>query len=253
MKTASSHFEKSILALHGFTGCGKDFDALRAFFPKCAWETPDLHAPDAPKTFSALLENLEMRFEKMNPALPRILLGYSMGGRLALHLAFALLRKKRFRKHDRLVLISASPGLKTESERAARRERDSELAKKILSAPNAETFYEFWQNVPLIAPQKKMPEPWRSRLLESRKHADKTRWAQALENWGTGTLPPLWENLCHLNVNTILISGESDEKFSRIADEMRTLLPRSRLLKIPDAGHAPHLENLNPEIFRNAL
>lgn len=246
-------FNKSVLALHGFTGCGNDFARLRENFPHVIWDAPNLHAPDAPKPFSALLENLEIRFERMNPALPRILLGYSMGGRIALHLAFALLQKKRFRPQDRLVLISASPGLKTDSERAERQARDAELSKKILAAPSAESFYAFWQNVPLIAPQKNMPEPWRSRLLESRKRADKTRWAQALEHWGTGTLPPLWENLCRLDLDTILICGETDEKFSRIATEMHALLPRSRILQIPGAGHAPHLENLNPEIFRDAL
>lgn len=246
-------FNKSVLALHGFTGCGDDFARLRKNFPQALWDTPDLHANDTPKSFSALLENLETRFEKMNPALPRILLGYSMGGRIALHLAFVLSQKNHFRPQDRLVLISASPGLKTETERVARREHDAELAKKILASPSSENFYATWQNIPLIAPQKNMPEPWRSRLLESRKRADKTRWAQALEHWGTGTLPPLWENLRNLSTDTILICGKNDEKFSRIAAEMHVLLPRSRVLQIPGAGHAPHLENLNPEIFPDAL
>lgn len=253
MQPTSPYFKKSVLALHGFTGCGSDFARLRESFPQSIWDTPDLHVSDVPKTFSDLLENLESRFEKTAPALPRILLGYSMGGRIALHLAFRLLQKKRFRPQDRLVLISASPGLKTEAERAERRKRDAELAKKILSASSAEKFYEFWQNIPLIVPQENMPEPWRSRLLESRKYADKTLWAQSLENWGTGTLPSLWENLRYLSTNTILICGENDEKFSRIAAEMHALLPNSRVLQIPGAGHAPHLENLNPEIFRDAL
>lgn len=234
--------EKSILALHGFTGCGADFDCLREGLPRTHWDTPDLHASETPEAFPELLAMLIRRFEHLPAQLPRILLGYSMGGRIALHVAQALLRENRWRPQDKLVLISASPGLKTDAERHARRERDAALAAKILAAPSAEAFYAFWQTVPLIATQKTMPEPWRSRLLESRKNADKTHWAQSLKHFGTGTLSSLWDGLCNFNADTMLIFGENDAKFSAIARSMHAELPHSQLYAIPRCGHAPHLE-----------
>lgn len=239
----TSHSGKSILALHGFTGCGADFDCLRDGSMQTHWVTPDLHGVDAPKAFPDLIQWLVAHFENLATNAPRVLLGYSMGGRIALHLAWILLREKRFRPQDRLILISASPGLKNEAERCTRRAQDSALADKILAAPSAEDFYAFWKTIPLIASQDSMPEPWRSRLLNSRKLADKTRWAQALKDFGTGTLPSLWEKLEDLDIETLLIYGENDAKFSAIAREMHAVLPRSRLCEIPHCAHAPHLES----------
>lgn len=251
MKNATEKNKASVLALHGFTGCGNDFDSLRHFFPDTFFDTPNLHGNDVAKDFSTLLERLSERFKNLPDALPRILLGYSMGGRIALHLALKLSCENAFREGDSLVLISASPGLQSEAERAARREHDAQLAEKILAAPSAETFYAFWQNVPIIATQKNIPEPWKSRILSNRAKADKTAWADALVKYGTGTLPPLRNQLGKIACETILICGERDSKFSQIADAMHKALPRSRILKIPHCGHAPHLEN--PDLFKRAF
>ncbi len=243
--------QASVLALHGFTGCGKDFDCLRDAYPDVFFDTPDLHDAAIPENFPSLLALLEARFEALPKAKPRRLLGYSMGGRIALHLALQLARNGRFRKTDRLILISASPGLRSGEERKARLEHDAALARKILAAPDAAAFYAFWQTVPIIASQADIPEPWKSRILESRAAADKTLWARALETLGTGALPPLWDKLGDIRVETLLVCGENDDKFSRIAEAMHAGLPHSRLIKIPGCGHAPQLEN--PSAFKAGL
>lgn len=243
--------QASVLALHGFTGCGKDFDCMRHAFPDAFFDTPDLHAGDIPENFPSLLALLETRFERLPGTQPRILLGYSMGGRIALHLALRLARNGRFRKGDRLILISASPGLKSEEERKSRREHDAALARKILAATDAAAFYAFWRTVPIIASQANIPEPWNNRILENRAAADKTRWARSLEALGTGTLPPLWNELGEIDIETLLVCGENDAKFSQIAEAMHAALPHSRLVKIPGCGHTPQLEN--PEAFKAKL
>lgn len=247
----AEHIQASVLALHGFTGCGKDFDCMRHAFPDVYFDTPDLHAADIPEDFPGLLTLLEDRFEQLSKTQPRILLGYSMGGRIALHLALRLARNGRFRKGDRLILISASPGLKSEEERKSRREHDAALARKILAAPDAAAFYAFWRTVPIIASQANIPEPWNNRILENRAAADKTHWARSLETLGTGALPPLWDELGEINVETLLVCGENDAKFTQIAETMHAALPHSRLVKIPGCGHTPQLED--PDAFKAKL
>ena len=76
----------------------------------------------------------------------------------------------------------------------------------------------------------------------ARAAADKTLWARALAEIGTGALPPLWENLGEIDVETVLVCGAEDAKFSAVADAMRARLPRSRVVRVPACGHAPHLE-----------
>lgn len=226
----------SILALHGFTGAGEDFEYLKNHYAKnCFWDAPDL----PPFPLSALCKFLRERWEKL-AGTPRILLGYSMGGRIALHLA----REISWTPLDLLVLISASPGISDAQARAARRASDEVLAKKIETLASAEIFYAEWKKHPLIATQRRLPSPWRERLSARRAAADWRVWAAHLRLLGTGTLPPLWENLHEISAPKVtLVVGEEDAKFCAIAEKMRMKLPRSRVVVVPASGHSPHLEN----------
>lgn len=248
MNREMKKYAAAVLALHGFTGCGNDFDCVRHFFPDTFFDSPDLHGKDVRKDFPSLLDMLSERFERLSGNLPRVLLGYSMGGRIALHLALKLSRENALRKGDRLVLISASPGIADEAERRERQKSDTLLAEKIINAASAESFYAYWKTLPIIASQADIPEPWRTRILESRAIADKTNWANSLAIVGTGTLPPLWDELAEITCETFLVCGENDAKFSQIAERMSERMPDSRVIKIPHCGHAPHLEN--PQDFK---
>lgn len=231
-------FSSAVLALHGFTGAGADFEILREFLPAgTRFDAPDL----PPLALPQMLAFLRERWEKLAGAgTPRALLGYSMGGRIALHLA----REISWRAGDRLVLVSASPGLDDAREREARRRADEALAEKIEASASVEAFYAEWRKIPLIATQEKMPQPWRERLLARRAAADRLVWAAHLRLLGTGTLPPLWGALAEIAApETLLAVGENDEKFRRIADRMRSALPRSRVCVVPACGHSPHFEN----------
>ena len=234
------NFEKTescaVLALHGFTGAGDDFEYLKTH---CAdgvrWDTPNLPAlPPA-----ELCAFLRSRWERL-AGTPRILLGYSMGGRIALHLAGEI----SWNAGDKLVLVSSSPGLATERERKERRAADEMSAKKIESAASAKLFYEEWRKQPLIATQSRLPSPWRERLLERRARADKSVWATHLRLLGTGTLPSLWGKLAEIPAPEILlIVGEEDMKFRGIAEKMAQEMPQVKMLVVTGSGHSPHLEN----------
>src|SRR5258708_3665465 len=97
-----------IYALHGVLGLASDWDFL-----KSRMHEHDFEAEDLWKSFSGT--DLKTWAEQKSQALihqtsqgsgPRILLGYSLGGRLAMHLLLA-----QPKLWDAAIFISANPGL----------------------------------------------------------------------------------------------------------------------------------------------
>ena len=163
------------------------------------------------------------------------LVGYSMGGRLALHAALAPALGPRV---QRLILIGASPGIADPAERSERRTADERLADD-LEGMTIEEFAERWAQTPVLAGQ--TPE------VAAAVHADRLRnqpvgLARALRGLGTGALPSLWDRLSGIRAPVTLVAGERDCKFRAIATEMAAGLPDANVAVIPGTGHAVHLE-----------
>jgi len=167
---------------------------------------------------------------------PAHLLGYSMGGRLALYLAVHY--PQRFKS---LILESSSPGLKTEAEREERRQRDNALADRI-EQDGIPAFVAFWESLALWDSQHQLSSEAHARLRQQRLKNTQVGLANSLRGMGTGVQPPLWENLLDLHLPTLLITGKLDKKFAGIAHEMAPLLPKANHITIPNAGHTLHLE-----------
>jgi 2-succinyl-6-hydroxy-2,4-cyclohexadiene-1-carboxylate synthase len=230
-----------ILALHGFTGGGLDFAPLAIELERqlVAPDLPghggsecpgDAHQYRMPRTVSrlvGLLDALDL------PRLP--LLGYSMGGRTALHLACA--HPDRF---SALVLVGATPGIRDADERTARRRSDDLLAASILKAGQA--FADSWEERPIIASQRRIAAPWGERMRQRRRASDPRGLAGSLRGMGTGRMGSLWTQLAGMPVPTLLITGQQDRKFGAIARDMLGLLPRATHVVVPSAGHCAHLE-----------
>lgn len=168
-----------------------------------------------------------------------IVLGYSMGGRIALHLAFT----GWFRA---LILESASPGLATDAEREARRASDADLADRI-ERDGIPAFVDYWGNIPLFASQQALPAEIRAAQRAQRLANSPLGLANSLRGVGTGVQASLWDKLASLNLPTLLITGALDTKFTTIAHQMADLLPAAQLHRIPAAGHTIHLEQ--PAVF----
>jgi 2-succinyl-6-hydroxy-2,4-cyclohexadiene-1-carboxylate synthase len=197
--------------------------ARPASFPACAAYVRAL-AGDPPDAIAVRAGDRAPRFT---------LCGYSMGGRIALYSALALAERV-----ERLVLVGASPGLADPSEREARRAADEALAARI-EAIGVEAFAREWGAQPLFAGQ---PE-----RVAAAAHADRLRntpagLAAALRGLGTGVMEPLWDRLGELAVPVTLVVGERDERFRAIGERMAAAIPDARLLVVPGAGHAAHLE-----------
>jgi 2-succinyl-6-hydroxy-2,4-cyclohexadiene-1-carboxylate synthase len=163
---------------------------------------------------------------------PGVLVGYSMGARMALHVALA-----HPQKVTALVLISGTPGLRTETERAARRNSDNELADHI-ELIGTEAFIDEWLALPMFAGLNSTNNGRVERLRNTA-----TGLADSLRYAGTGTQLSLWDNITQLQTPVHLISGERDEKFTELAQQMHSVIPQSTLNVIPHVGHTVHLEN----------
>lgn len=232
---------KRLVALHGFTGCGSDFRFLNVLLES----DRKLIAPDWPGhgTKSGLRDGSDYSLESHMQVIDEAtagesveLLGYSMGGRLALH--YALSRPERV---ARLILVGASPGLRTETERRERRAGDAALADFIRSQGVA-AFMRYWHGQTMFQTLQSLPDERLREIMASRGRNDPEGLALSLLHVGTGALPSLWERLHELKMPADLVTGAHDAKFASIGREMVTLIPRARLGEVDDAGHAVHLE-----------
>lgn len=233
----------TILALHGFTGSGADFGPLREALggERFGWILPDFmghgrsESPPVmdPYLLPALLHLVDKCRQLASDPTRIHLLGYSMGGRIALqYLARA--------GPLPCLLLSASPGLDDPEARRQRRQADRNLIDLRTDTP--ETFSERWENLPLISPQTRLAEPLASELRDRRRRNSLGGLNRALLASGTGTLPGLWARLPKLP-GCRCFHGEKDSKFGRLAESMHRLNPRFSVHQVKDSGHAPHLEN----------
>ncbi len=231
----------SILALHGFTGCGADFAPLAE---RCGgdWKCPNLpgHGSDPQMDCSpdAMVDFIDMQHSRLNVqhTTPSTLLGYSMGARAALLHAI-----RNPNVWDALILISPNPGIEDKSERALRHEADSILAERI-EHEGVEAFLDYWQNTPLIRSQQNAQATTREAMYVNRRQHKAGGLTNSLRQFGQGSFPNLWPDLKKLHLPTLLITGDADEKYTAIAQRMNCQLPKAIHQRINNSGHAPHLE-----------
>jgi 2-succinyl-6-hydroxy-2,4-cyclohexadiene-1-carboxylate synthase len=231
--------------LHGFTGSAATWKAhAEVFSRKFQVLAVDLHghglsdSPADPRRYSMehCAEDLIAILDYFGHKRAN-LLGYSMGGRVALH--FAINHPERVQS---LILESASPGLEDPQARIERRTDDEFMAQRI-EKEGLESFVEYWGNLPLFASQKRLPGEIREWVRFQRLQNDPRGLANSLRGLGTGTPEPLWDRLAGLDVPTLLIAGALDKKFTEIAKRMAALIPAAQLEIVPNVGHTVHLEN----------
>lgn len=172
-------------------------------------------------------------------------LGYSMGGRLALTAGC--------RVPDRianLVLVGASPGLRRAAERTGRRHMDEARARD-LERLGIAPFVDEWMKSPLFANEATLGSHHISLQRERRLANDPFALAASLRGAGTGSQKNLWPELSELNLRSLLITGELDEKFCGLATQMQARLPNATHCVLDAAGHAVHIER--PEAFADCV
>jgi 2-succinyl-6-hydroxy-2,4-cyclohexadiene-1-carboxylate synthase len=163
-----------------------------------------------------------------------ILVGYSMGGRIALYLAI------HFPEYfPGVILESTSPGLANQLERDRRIAKDSKLAEQLESLDFAD-FIQQWYSNPLFASLVKHPNY--PEAIARRLCNDPHQLAKSLRLIGLGTQPSLWKSLPEIQIPLLLIVGELDAKFIRINQMMANSCQQASLYKIDSTGHNVHFE-----------
>ena len=161
---------------------------------------------------------------------PSVLLGYSLGARVALHVVtgtdLAL---------HRLVVIGATGGIEDAEARRRRREADEATAEALEASGDVEGFIERWVGGPLFA-----------RLGGAAQTAERRRnsaagLASSLRLAGTGTQEPLWDRIPSLAVPLLALAGTDDDRFAAHAQRLTRTAPNGIASLIPGGGHAVHL------------
>ena len=249
-RTVNAPDETAVLFVHGFMGSSRDWEDLAG--AACAGRygiAVDLPGHGASVGLPAEAYIMAGASEGLARVLDAagarraVVVGYSMGGRVALH--FALHHPERCAG---LVLESASPGLASEAERAARRAVDAARAERMLGDFGA--FLDDWYRQPLFASLARR-EGLRERMTEARRRNDPAELAHVLRGMGTGEMPSLWERLPGLRVATLAVVGALDAKYVALARRMARASPDVTVAVVPEAGHNVHAER--PEAYLTHL
>ena len=209
-----------LLLVPGFTQTPSSWDGVRAHLPPdIAGEAIALAVPERP-SFAATVDALAGAGGR------GVWCGYSMGGRLALALALA---------HPDMVtalaLVSATPGIEDEHERAARVDADEQLA-RALERDGTAAFLDRWLAQPLFAD---VP-------ADAPGVQDRARWrpaelAHSLRTLGTGTMPSMWPRLDELKMPVLIVTGDADAKYTEIGDAMQARIANAARARVA-CGHA---------------
>lgn len=242
-----------LVLLHGFTGSAASWSGyIPAFAERFTTFAVDLigHGrSDSPRDaaryrMERCVADLIALFDHLGIDQATVL-GYSMGGRVALHLALAAPERV-----GRLILESASPGIADPTERGARIRADDALADAIEREGMA-AFVDCWERLPLFASQEVLSADVRQRQRDQRMGNNPIGLANSLRGMGAGAMEPVVARLAEISMPTLLIAGELDAKYVELARMMERVMPNARAVIVPAAGHTVHLEQ--PETFSAAV
>jgi 2-succinyl-6-hydroxy-2,4-cyclohexadiene-1-carboxylate synthase len=239
---------ESVVLLHGFSGTHRAWDGVAArlhserYLPRALdlpghGDAADVHGVGGEAiTFagcvSHVLDRAPQRF---------VLCGYSLGGRVALHVALAAPERVA-----RLVLVSTTAGIEDASERAQRSASDHRLADELESIP-FDSFIERWRTQPLFAAD---PAEVGALAREDQRRNRPEALAAVLRGVGSGEMEPLWDRLLELTMPVTVLVGDRDAKFLALGERMVALLPNAELVVAP-GGHGLPLEN--PEAVAHTI
>lgn len=220
-----------LIVLHGFTQTSRSWDPFIEYLDP-HWPVIRVDLPGHGRSDFADADLWRIADLVSTTCGRGVYLGYSMGGRVALHIALA-------HPHlvSQLVLIGSTPGIIDDTERADRRRTDDELASSI-ERDGVPAFIDRWLANPMFAGLPDDPTD-----VADRNRNTAAGLADSLRHAGTGTQEPLWNQLQNLQMPVTLIVGAEDHKFAAIGKDMAESIGSGATLHlIAGSGHTAHLE-----------
>lgn len=240
-----------VTLLHGFTQSGRSWNEIISRMPGgWMWIVPDLRGhgetrtpPGAVCTMDACLGDLEMLWDHLGVSRTH-LAGYSMGGRLALHVA-----ARRPERILSLLTIGTHAGL-DEDARDGRRRGDEALAARI-EKEGLEAFVDYWSALPLFAGLERRGPAFVAQIRAERMTNHIAGLACSLRGMGAGAMDPLWDELAQVTFPCTFVAGQLDHGYVSSARRLAATVPHGRVEIVPRAGHTVHQER--PEAFARVL
>ena len=240
-----------VTLLHGFTQSGSSWLETISRMPAgWMWIVPDLRGhgetrtrPGAPCSMDACAADLEMLWGHLGVARTH-LVGYSMGGRLALHVAA--------RRPDRilsLLTVGAHAGLEQEA-RGGRRHGDEALAERI-EKDGLEAFVDYWTNLALFAGLERRGPAFVAQIRAARMANHIAGLACSLRGMGAGAMEPVWDDLARVTFPCTFVAGQLDHGYVSSARRLASTVLHGRVEVVARAGHTVHQER--PEAFAHLL
>ena len=241
-----------LIMLHGFMGDSGIFDHLVPVLQKfCNPVTIDLigHGQtDAPTDIKRY--ELKNQINDINDLLGQLnlhtifLLGYSMGGRLALRVA--LNDSTLFRG---LILESTTYGIEDPVDKENRIKSDRDNANRILR--DFHTFVDTWNQNPLFAGAQPLKSETQQNLDSIQRRQRPHGLANSLIGFGSANMPAVRRQLGKITLPTLLLTGQQDVKYSTLGQEMCQHIPDCKHYILPGCGHRVHVDN--PELYVDAI
>ena len=240
-----------ITLLHGFTQSGRSWREVISKMPAgWKWIVPDLRGhgetqtrQGSPCSMDACMEDLLALWDALGVERTH-LAGYSMGGRLALHVAA--------RRPDRvlsLLTIGAHAGLE-EDAREGRRRGDEGLAERI-EKEGIEAFVDYWGALPLFAGLERRGPSYVAQVRAERLQNHVAGLACSLRGMGAGTMEPVWNELGQVTFPCTFVAGQQDHGYVASARRLAATVRNGKFEIVPRAGHAVHQER--PDAFARLL
>lgn len=240
MRMNSNHHNYPLVFVHGFMQQGSEWDNIIDWFNNrvyCAAPTLSPQSP-AEASLEALANQVveAARYAMQQTLAPAVVLvGYSLGGRVALEVA---------RTHPHLlaalVLESAGLGPEDEQQRESMAARSTNMATR-LRTDGLSDFVHWWEGLSLFASQQELDDSLCATIRKNRLACNPESMALLLEHAGAETMPlasdarALLASLC---CPVCYVAGTRDEKYASLT----TTLPQSVDVRLFDAGHNVHLE-----------
>ena len=220
-----------MVLLHGFAGTRRAWDQVAGRLDRELYEPLALDLRGHGDARDRRPVDFDGITEDVLAAAPErfVLCGYSMGGRIALHVALAAPERVA-----RLVLVATTAGIEDGADRARRRAGDEQLA-AAAEQGTIEEFAERWCSQPLFADD---PPHVGAQAREDIARNDPAALAAVLRGVSTGAMEPLWDRLAELTMPVSVLAGARDEKFVALGRRLAGALPAATLHVVPGVGHA---------------